>query len=222
MLGAFRKTMVGGATMGLIALALAYVPTPANALDQNSVCAVVTQPAEVYNVEYGETGTGHDNQPKMGTWVNSSGQTVNRYGLYYPATDPAKDHAVPRLQNFGRTDSVPHTPVQVGDDFKFRQEGKCNGEHLPGAKFKTAGNAIGYCGRSVGLGTGTVTLNGQTVSTIIRWESVASQLILLDPSARGSVNAQPTPTDPSKGSCSNGTAITFLVDGVLADMRPLP
>lgn len=220
MLGGFRKTAIGAATLGLVALTSAISPTPSQALDQNSACVVATQPAEVYNVEYGLGGAGHTGQAAMGTWKPNGVTPVPRFGLYYPVTDPARDHAVPRTENFGGgMGSIPHTPVQTGDDFKFVQEGTCANN---GAKFKTSGNAIGYCGRSVGLGTGTVTLNGQTVSTIVRWESVGSQLILLDPSSRGSVNAQPTPTDPTKGSCANGTAITFLVDGALADVRPAP
>ncbi|MDQ1439497.1 MAG: hypothetical protein QOK43_3126 [Acidimicrobiaceae bacterium] len=220
MLGAIRKTVIGGASLGLLAVGLATGPAPVHAATGDA-CVIAASPADVFNVEFGEDGAGHPGNPPQasnGSWVNSKGASVARYGLYYPATDPVPNHAVPRAEGLttpGATSSIPMTPVQTGDHFKFAQGGNCVNN---GARFSTGGNAIGYCGRSVGLGVGTV--NG--VTAIIRWESVGTQLIMLDPSARGSVNAQANPPGDPKGSCLSGTAITFLVDGALTDVRPAP
>jgi hypothetical protein len=221
MLGALRKTTIGLGALGLLAAGLTMSPAPVQAAPgDEQVCVVATQPAEVYNLEYGDTGVGHDGQASMGTWVNSHGQTVKRYGLYYPVTDPAKDHAVPRQEQFGARPPIPATPLMTGDHFRFVQQGECANSK---AEFDISGTAIGYCGRSVGMGAGKIEAqDGTSRNVFIRWESVATQLVMLDSSARGSVNAQPTPTDPTKGSCTSGTAITFLVDGSLVDTRPAP
>jgi hypothetical protein len=212
MLGGFKKAVTASAALGLLATGLTFGTAPSHAAAGDS-CVVAASPADVYNVEYGEDGAGHPGQAANGSWINSKGVSVPRFGLYYPVTDPVTDHAVLRMQNFGATNNgVPDTPVQTGDRFLFSQAGKCADN---GAAFKTNGNAIGYCGRSVGLGTGTVA--GR--AAIIRWESVGSQLIFLDPTARGSVNAQANPPNDPKGSCLGGTAITFLVDGALVDTK---
>lgn len=228
MLGALRKTTIGLGALGLLAAGLTIGPAPVNAAPGDNVCVIAAQPADVFNVEYGVTGAGHpgglvDASPQraMGSWKPpGSSVAVPRYGLYYPVTDPVTDHAVIRNGNSrdtahlaasGANSSVPSTPLHTGDHFLFAQSGTCENND---AGFLTKGTAIGYCGRSVGLGVGTV---GGRVS-IIRWESVGSQLIMLDPTARGSVNAQANPpSDTTKGSCRDGTAITFLVDGALVD-----
>lgn len=215
MLGGIRKTALAGAALGLLTIGLAVAPAPVQAAT-GDVCVIGASPADVNNVEFG-LGKGHPNQKSNGTWQTADGQSFARYGLYYPATDQDPTHAVPRLENFGgHPSTVPATPVQTGDHFLFRQGGSCTNNTL--ITFSTEGNAIGYCGRSVGLGRGKI--NGQEV--IIRWESAATQLVMLDPSARGSVNAQANPPGDAKGSCLEGTAITFLVDGALADVRPAP
>jgi len=217
MLGGFRKTILGGAALGLLAVGLTTGSTPVSAATGDA-CVIAAQPADVYNVEFGEDGVGHDGQRANGTWVNSKGATVPRYGLYYPVNDPDENHALPRAESLstpGANSNIPMTPVHTGDRFKFSQSGACTNN---GARFNTAGNAIGYCGRSVGIGIGKV----GNVTSIIRWESVGSQLVMLDASARGSVNAQANPPGDNKGSCLEGRAVTFLVDGAIADTRPLP
>jgi hypothetical protein len=220
MLGAFRKTIIGGASLGLIAIGMATAPVPVHAAPGDNVCAITAQPADVFNIEYGILSlTGHPAnligdppQKANGSWTPpGAAAPVPRFGLYYPVTDPVPNHAVLRQESFGGApSSIPATPVQTGDHFKFAQSGTCANN---GAGFKTNGDAIGYCGRSVGLGIGTV--GGR--ASIVRWESVGSQLIFLDQTARGSVNAQANAPGDPKGSCKDGTAITFLVDGALVD-----
>ena len=112
-------------------------------------------------------------------------------GLYYPVTDP-------------RFTTYPTT----GPNFSWVLNGTCANN---GAHFESSGTAYGWCGRSVGTGTGRIVETGQTYT--IEWQSVGSQLILTHPSARGSVNAQANPPGSPNGSCTNGTATTFLVDG---------
>lgn len=113
-------------------------------------------------------------------------------GLYYPTTDP----------NFS---SHPTT----GPFFTWRLNGTCLNN---GMAYTSSGTAHGWCGRSVGEGTGTLA-NG--ASYTIQWQSAGSQLVFMHPSARGSVNAQPNPPGSPNGSCLNGTATTFIVDGAL-------
>jgi hypothetical protein len=214
MLGGIRKTAIAGATLGLLSIGLATGPAPVQAATGDA-CVIAASPADVNNIEYG-FGVGHAGQQANGTWATPAGP-VPRFGLYYPATDPVVNHAAPRVESFGGApSSVPATPVQTGDHFLFGQGGSC--ANNTAWSFSTSGNGIGYCGRSVGLGVGTI--NGE--STIIRWESLGTQLIMLDRSARGSVNAQANPPGDAKGSCLTGTAITFLVDGALVDTRPAP
>lgn len=117
--------------------------------------------------------------------INNGGQ-----GLYYPATDPA----------------VASHPTS-GPGFTWTLEGTCSNN---GAYFTSSGSGVGWCGRSVGNGIGSV--GGRNY--VIEWQSAGSQLILVHPSARGSVNAQP-PVPGSGKSCLDGTANEFLIDGVL-------
>lgn len=112
-------------------------------------------------------------------------------GLYYPATDP----------------NVASYPLS-GPTFTWNLNGECANN---GVGFTSSGTGVGWCGRSVGQGTGVMGGRSYTVS----WQSAGSQLILTDPSAAGSVNAQANPPGSSNGSCLNGTARTFLVDGVI-------
>lgn len=217
MLGGFRKTIVGGAALGLLAVGLSTGSTPVSAA-AGDTCLVVEKPANVYNIEMFDKTETHGHIASNGTKQASKGsftykgRTMPRYGLYYPTSDPVVDHATPRSESFGGPSTIGNTPIQTGDHFLFSQAGECANNGIP---FSSEGSAIGYCGRSVGLGVGKV--NGNTV--IIRWESVASQLVLLDRSATGSVNARPNPPNDSKGSCTDGTAITFSVDGPIVDTR---
>lgn len=112
-------------------------------------------------------------------------------GLYYPVTDP----------------NVASYPLS-GPTFTWNLNGECANN---GVSFSSNGTGVGWCGRSVGQGTGTMAGRSYTVS----WQSVGSQLILTDPSAAGSVNAQANPPGSPNGSCLNGSATTFLVDGVI-------
>lgn len=215
MLGAIRKTVIGAGALGLLTVGLATHSTPVGAVGPESVCGIVESPADIFNVEmYNKSAThGHSNQAIKGSWEWKPGVFMPRFGLYYPNQDPVADHVVPNQESHGAAAPIPATPLQTGDRFVFKQAGKCTGYVTPG--FSTEGVGIGYCGRSVGLGTGTV--DGHPV--IIRWESAGSQLIMLHPSAAGSVNARPNPPGDTKGSCLDGTAITFSVDGALSDLR---
>lgn len=127
----------------------------------------------------------------VGQAANVSSPSSPGGGLYYPVTDPA----------------VASHPT-TGPDFTWELNGVCNNN---GASFTSSGTAYGWCGRSVGDGAGIV--NGRNY--IVHWESFGSQLILTDPSARGSVNAQANPPGSPNGSCLSGTAKTFLVDGAI-------
>lgn len=217
MLGVIRKTVIGAGALGLLAVGLATDPAPVKAAPGDNACVILASPADVYNIEYGEDGVGHPlglagaKQAANGSWVNSKGISVARYGLYYPVSDPHPNHAVPRAEKVGGpTATAPDHGVHTGDHFVFKQGGECANN---GAKFSAGGSAIGYCGRSVGIGVGMV--DGR--ASIVRWESVGSQLVMLDVTSAGSVNAQANPPGDPKGSCLSGTAVTFLVDGVLVD-----
>lgn len=211
MLGGFRKTVIGGSTLGLLAVGLAVSPSPVQAVPQQ--CVVAGQPA---HVSADQPAPGQLAFGAQWTDVDDDITTRPRYGLYYPVSDPTADEtppgnqAVPRVQSFGGSGPIPHTPVQTGRAFEWRLNGSCQDS---GLAFQSKGHAIGYCGRSVGLGVGTIA--GR--SYIVRWESLGSQLHLLDRTALGSVNAQPNLPDSPNGSCSNGTAITFTVTGAIVD-----
>lgn len=204
MLGGVRTAFVGTAGVGLLALGLVAGPAPVTAAPQG--CAVVAQPAQV-SADAPAPGQG-----SYGEWTDvDDGSTRPRHGLYYPShdpeiteTDPAANPVVPRVENYAGS------PVQTGRSFEWRLNGTCQDS---GLAFTSSGHGIGYCGRSVGLGTGEV----DGVSYVVRWESFGSQLHLLDPSALGSVNAQPNPPDSPNGSCTNGSAITFTVSGAIVN-----
>jgi len=115
-------------------------------------------------------------------------------GLYYPATDPA----------------IGSNALSGGPHFTWNLDGKC----ADGQDFTSSGTGQGWCGRSVGHGTGRVAGRSYT----IYWESTGSQLVLLDQSAFGSVNAQANPPGSPNGSCLSGTAKTFLVDGSITNL----
>lgn len=211
MLGGIRKTAIAGATLGLLSIGLATGPAPVQAAPQG--CAILAQPADV-SANAPAPGQGSFG----GDWNDVDDGTVRpRYGLYYPPTDPSAAQTnpganplVPRQENFGGGGSTPATPVQQGRDFEWRLNGKCQDT---GQSFASLGHGIGYCGRSVGLGIGSI--GGR--SYIVRWESLGSQLHLLDRTALGSVNAQPNPPDSPNGSCRDGTAIIFTVTGGIVD-----
>jgi hypothetical protein len=211
MLGGFKKSVIAASTLGLIAANLAVGTTPSSAAPgDDQVCAITTQKADVANMEPQHNAA----QTSRGDWVDVHDPSVKHpwYGIYYPVTDPDATHATPKAEPYGGTPSTPASPVQTGDHFQFAFNGNCANS---GFEFSSSGDAIGYCGRSVGIGTGS--LNGRNY--VVRWESVGSQLILLDPGARGSVNAQANPPGSADGSCLYGTATRFTVDGAIADVR---
>ena len=216
MLGGFRKTVIGGATLGLVAAALfaAVGPVAVQAAPgDDKACVVAAQNADVANME-----PQHNRGPtSRGDWIDiHTGQPRPWFGLFYPVADPDVSHNAPRLESFGQSPTVPATPVQVGDHFQWRLNGSCANS---GFGFTSQGDAIGYCGRSVGLGVGTVGEGANARSYVVRWESVGSQLVLLDRSATGSVNAQANAPGSPNGSCVSGTATRFLVDGGIVDTR---
>lgn len=144
-----------------------------------------------------ETATVHNDTKDPN---GSVGDTGPGKGLYYPATDP-------------QFLSHPTT----GDNYSWKFNGTCAEN---GAKFTSSGTGVGWCGRSIGKGTGTITAGSVTHSYKVNWESVGTQLILTDKSARGSVNANPLATTQD-GSCTNGSATKFVVTGVIThDLTP--
>lgn len=187
-------------SLGVAAIGAASV-VPSQAHNGPGLCVVAGVSANVSNV--------HPGNPH-------SGQTLlqGRYGLYYPPSDPAAStHAMP-----GSGTGPLGIPNTVGDRYTWTlgtptsRLACANGTIGGGGNFASSGTGIGFCGRSTGLGTGTIT-GGH--SYITKWESLGSQLILTDQSNIGSVNAQPNPADSADGSCTNGTAVKFLVDGAL-------
>ena len=193
----------------LAALSVAGFAIPAGAHGGPQACVLAASPAQVNNVEYklptetspmAPTANGHTGQ-KRGEG--------NRFGLYYPMLDPVQAHWTstgPNGQN--GTGLIPATK---GDHFNWKQSGRC--ENIAGSAYTAGGTGIGYCGRSVGYGTGSVNPGGH--STIIRWESGGSQLLLTDNSSIGSVNAQANPPGSTNGSCTDGGASVFITDGVI-------
>lgn len=193
--------------VGISAIAAGSV-IPANAHQGPGVCMVAAQNANVSNVHYGING--HPGQVK----------NQGRFGLYYPPTDPqAQAHVMP-----GTGAGPLGIPNTAGDKYTWVLNGSCaNGTTAGGGTFTSSGTGIGYCGRSTGVGTGKITAAGGVIHNyIIKWESGGSQLIVIDPATAngpsqsiGSVNAQPNPAQSSDGSCVDGTAVKFLVDGAL-------
>lgn len=192
-----RKIIALCLGVGAIA-AMSVVPSVAH--NGPGACVVAAIGANINNTHYGTNG--HPGQTKL----------QNRWGLYYPPSDPqAQSHAMP-----GSGTGPLGIPNTVGDRYTWVLNGSCaNGSIGGGGNFSSSGTGLGYCGRSTGLGSGTISNQAGSHSYIVKWESGGSQLILTDPSNIGSVNAQPNPADSSDGSCTNGTAVKFLVDGVL-------
>lgn len=125
--------------------------------------------------------------------------TNPKAGLYYPPTDPNTAHT-----------------TNSGDNFTWTFNGDCAESGIP---FTSAGTGKGWCGRSVGNGTGTIGAGANAHTYKVTWESVATQLILTDATARGSVNANPLAT-LGQGSCTDGTATKFVVTGVITHSFP--
>ena len=115
-------------------------------------------------------------------------------GLYYPVTDPNTSHT-----------------ASGGDNFTWTFNGECAES---GIAFTSSGTGKGWCGRSVGNGSGTIGAGGSAHTYTVRWESVGTQLVLTHPTARGSVNANPLAT-LGQGSCTDGTATKFVVTGAI-------
>lgn len=189
-----RKIIAMAVAVGAIA---AGSVIPSQAHNGPGVCVVAATSANVTNVHYGTNG--HPGQLRQN----------GRYGLYYPPVDPQiSDHGMP-----GAGTGPLGIPNTKGDRYTWTLGGAClNGSIGGGGSYTSSGTGIGFCGRSTGLGTGSIT-GGH--SYITKWESLGSQLILTDSSNMGSVNAQPNPVDSADGSCTNGTAVKFLVDGAL-------
>lgn len=209
--------------IGALALGLMHLGSYASAHNGPVACAFTSAaglPALINNVE-GKGGPWSINS--NGFWTGSegadgdamkasasdgfghTGQALqnNARGLYYPINDPNTSHLTPTA-NPGGFNSL-HS--FAGDHFNWTNIDQCNNS---GDALNTKGVGVGYCGRSVGLGVGTA--GGHTA--IIKWESVGSQLLLLDPSSTGSLNAQPNPPGSPNGSCVAGTAVQFNLNGV--------
>lgn len=225
------KKKVLAALAGSLVVGAMSLPIPASAhpetnpAGQGGICAFTSAaglPANINNVEGNSAPSGGwAIDPTTKFWTNTGGtdgdpmtaqdgdgrghdgQLLNqvRRGLYYPVTDPNASHRVIGANSIG-------LPSFVGDHFNWTNKDSCNNT---GAAIDTKGVGIGYCGRSVGIGTGTTA--GHT--TITKWESTASQLYLTDPSAAGTLNAQPNPPGSPAGSCLSGTATTFNLNGVV-------
>ncbi|MGQ0431130.1 MAG: hypothetical protein ACT452_01835 [Microthrixaceae bacterium] len=199
MFGKFKKCAATSAGVALAAGSLLFAPQAEAAPSNNSTCVVTaaTATSNVENIQMGINGAGRG--------IGHPGQAAapnGKMGIYYPVTDPVTAHATPRSQD--------GFAYQTGDKFRWSNGGTCANN---GFTFLGSGTGIGYCGRSVGMGTSVV--NG--VTSIIEWQSVGSQLVLTHPTARGSVNAQANPPGDPGGSCLSGTAVTFKIDGVITD-----
>jgi hypothetical protein len=206
--GGFRRYVVAVSTVGLAVTGLATGPgsTRADPAAPAAVCAVVSQPLTVANME--------PQRPKQklarDSWpdVDNPNHGLPWLGLYaYPYTDNDPTRGLPRQESWGATANTPATPVQMGDHFQWRLRGLCG----DGAAIDVMGKGIGVCGRSVGVGWGSV--HGRPA--VIRWETVGGHAVLLDPSARGALDIVNVPDDVS-GSCHDGSAMYFRVDGVIA------
>jgi len=199
MFGKFKKYAGISAGLALAAVSLMFAPRAEAAPSNNSTCVVTaaTSTSNVENIQMGVNGfgrgIGHPNQ---------AAAPNGKMGIYYPVTDPVTAHANVRSQD--------GFAYQTGDLFRWSNGGVCANN---GFSFLGSGTAIGYCGRSVGIGTSVV--NG--VTSIINWQSVGSQLVLTHPTATGSVNAQANPPGDPGGSCLSGTAVTFKIDGVITN-----
>lgn len=194
------------------AAALATFVIPAGAHGGPAPCVLLASAAQVNNFEFATTLEKAGDQMK-GTAAGHSSQfrgEGNRFGLYYPVTDPVAAHWQQTGPNGTPQNGTGLIPATKGDHFNWKQTDKCANNS---AIYDAKGTGIGYCGRSVGYGTGTV--NPGAHSTLIRWESGGSQLILTEQSAFGSVNAQANPPGSTNGSCLNGGASVFYVDGVV-------
>jgi hypothetical protein len=210
MLGGFRRYVVALSTAGLVATGLVAGPGPTHAdpAAPASVCAVVSQPMTMANMEPQRSGQ----TPAKDAWVDvdhpDPNHTLPWLGLYaYPYTDADRTRALPHQENYGATAKTPATPVQMGDHFQWRLFGVC-GDNTP---IDIMGKGIGVCGRSVGVGWGSV--HNQPVT--IRWETVGAHTVLLDPSASGVLDVVNIPSDVA-GSCHDGSARYFRADGVIA------
>lgn len=193
------------------AVALAVFVIPATAHQGPGACVLAASPAQVNNVEYGTlTNPADKMSPTTAGHTNPAQKRGEggRYGLYYPVTDPVTAH-------WTQTGTAPNHGVTgtsfKGDHFNWKQVGGC----ANGGQYSASGTGLGYCGRSIGLGSGSITVGGVTHTTTIKWESAGSQLILTDTTAAGSVNAQANPPGSPNGSCLDGGASVFIVDGAL-------
>jgi hypothetical protein len=201
--GGLRRAVAGGAVLGLLVAGLvaASVGGPAHAAP--ATCTM-TDSSELTASLY----DGYVGQASSGTWtdVNDDGDTRPWFGLYDPASAPDHTRLGPRVQNFGATSTLPATPVQTGDHFQWRLRGVCKES---GAAFIAAGEGMGSCYRSVGVGRGAI----GTTKVTVRWEAAGTQLVLVDPSATGTLATQ-TRAD-ANDSCQNGTATEFMVSGAV-------
>lgn len=202
-----RKILAISVGAGTLAVNALISAPPALAHNGPLACVLLASPAQVNNVEMGVPSVaGNPLSPAVAGHPSQKKGEGNRYGLYYPVLDPIVGH----YTTFGPAFSggLGILPATTGDNFNWKQTGSCSND---GTSYVAGGTAVGYCGRSIGLGTGTIAGH----ATIIKWESVGSQLILVDKTATGSVNAQANPPGSPNGSCIDGGAAVFTVDGVL-------
>lgn len=197
----FRKMFSLVIAAGAVASVMAVIPAGAHL--GPLTCVIAAEPAQVNNVEMdpAKWTAGNMTKAAAGHSQQATGEG-NRYGLYYPVLDPIQAHWT--------TTGAPGPlgiPGFKGDRYTWKQaNATCRDT---GAKYNAQGLGVGYCGRSIGMGTGTI----GTHTTIISWESLGTQLVLTHPSATGSVNAQANPPGSPQGSCVSGSATVFTVDG---------
>lgn len=204
--GGYRRAIAGGAVFGLLAAGLFGVSLTAPAHAAPTTCAMADNSEMTASLD-----TGYPGQIASGTWTDVGDDTVTRtwFGLYDAASAPDPDHSHlgPHQQDFGGTATLPPTPVQTGDHFQWRIRGLCKESNTA---FYASGQAWGSCYRATGLGAGTI----GTKAVTVRWELAGTQLVLLDPSATGTITAQ-LKAD-TNDSCTNGTATDFLLTGAVA------
>src|SRR5688572_16109011 len=87
--------------------------------------------------------------------ANVSSPSSAKGGLYYPVTDP----------------NIASNGLSGGPSFSWNLNGVCANN---GVGFTSSGTGVGWCGRSVGQGSGQAGGRSYTVS----WQSLGSQLVL--------------------------------------------
>jgi hypothetical protein len=203
MLGGLRRAAVGSTALTLLAGAVAFLTVGPLA---GAPAHAAPTPCVVNSFLNVSLDSGYPDQIANGTWSDVDDPTVTRtrYGLYWPATDPGAPGNAVQQQGYGGE------PVQSGDAFQWRLRATCANS---AGFLDTSGHAVGFCGRSVAIGSGT--LNGQPVT--VKWDSTGTAVTLTDPSLSGTLQAQyDPPGNSSTANCVNGTEVRIPVTGVLA------